>query len=172
MPICSKCDQPITGPYFTGTEIDASGERSLIAHPACLGPGLEAKPLQFRSLGLDAVMVPHEPVRDVQRGPTIDNVELVDQGGSTVLVRLSYPRTSPKQHLEIDLSDVRAADGIRVHYDFSRDGWAIEQASTFEWEVDGDGGDDLVCNPDWQEVVFVKAWARETEPPARKDPHY
>ena len=56
----------------------------------------------------------------------------------------------------IGLVDVRAADDIRVSYDKERDGWKIEQASTFEWD-----GDDEVCDPDWKEVAFVKAWARE-----------
>jgi gentisate 1,2-dioxygenase len=37
-----------------------------------------------------------------------------------------------------------------------RDGWAILQASTFEWSAD-----DEVCDPDWQEVAFVQAWGRE-----------
>lgn len=56
----------------------------------------------------------------------------------------------------IGLVDVRAADSIRVSYDKQRDGWKIEQASTFEWD-----GDDKDCDPDWQEVAFVQAWARE-----------
>ncbi len=56
----------------------------------------------------------------------------------------------------IGLTDVRAADDIRISYDKKRDGWKIEQASIFSWK-----GDDPVCDPDWQEVAFVKAWARE-----------
>jgi gentisate 1,2-dioxygenase len=54
--------------------------------------------------------------------------------------------------------DVRAADSIRISYDHERDGWKIEQASTFEWEAN-----DTVCDPDWQEVAFVQAWGRERE---------
>ena len=56
----------------------------------------------------------------------------------------------------LDLEHVRAADGILVSYDFDRDGWSIRQASQFEWEE----GDEI-CDPDWQEVAFVKAWGRE-----------
>jgi len=70
-----------------------------------------------------------------------------------------YPRNEGQPHtLEIGLMDVRAADCIRVIYDFDRDGWSILQASTFEWE---DAGPDAEYDEDWQEVAFVPAWARE-----------
>ena len=59
----------------------------------------------------------------------------------------------------IGLIDVRAADRIRVSYDKARDGWRIEQASKFAWDAD-----DKICDPDWQEVAFVKAWARDSSP--------
>ena len=78
--------------------------------------------------------------------------------GESLHVDLWYPRndTSTVKSIVIGLMDVRAADGIRVSYDFERDGWKIEQASTFEWDAE-----DEICDPDWQEVAFVKAWARE-----------
>jgi hypothetical protein len=56
----------------------------------------------------------------------------------------------------VDLCCVRAADPIRVTYDFERDGWRIEQAQRFCWE----SGDE-VCDPCWKEVTFVQAWASE-----------
>jgi len=59
-------------------------------------------------------------------------------------------------YLTVGLVDVRAADEIRIHYDYDRDGWSIEQASIFSWDVD-----DAVCDPDWQEVAFVEAWGRQ-----------
>jgi hypothetical protein len=70
---------------------------------------------------------------------------------------LWYPRLDDRvKYLVVGLMDVRAADEIRISYDFDRDGWKIEQASTFEW-----GADDPVCDPDWKEVAFIKAWTRE-----------
>lgn len=80
--------------------------------------------------------------------------------GDTVEVSLWYPRNEDEtvKYIECDLMDVRAADSIRVSYDFDRDGWKIEQASKFSWDVD-----DEVCDSDWQEVAFVEAWAREIE---------
>jgi hypothetical protein len=76
-----------------------------------------------------------------------------------VFVELWYPR-SDDQHkvLQIGLYDVRAADDIQISYDYERDGWVIKQASRFQWDAD-----DEVCDGDWQEVAFIKAWAREVK---------
>jgi hypothetical protein len=76
----------------------------------------------------------------------------------TCYIDLWYPDTpdATVRRFEIGLVDVRAADSIRVSYDKKRDGWKIEQASTFSWDADDD-----VCDADWQEVSFVKAWGRE-----------
>lgn len=74
-------------------------------------------------------------------------------------IQLWYPRDEDSADtIEVELSDVRAADSIRIKYDFERDGWVVLQASVFEWETD-----DLVCDSDWQEVSFIKAWARQKE---------
>lgn len=68
-------------------------------------------------------------------------------------IDLIYPRSNPvtMRSVEIGLEDVRAADSIRVSYDFDRDGWVIQQNATLE------SGEML---DDWQEVAFVKAWGR------------
>lgn len=80
--------------------------------------------------------------------------------GRTLDVQLTYPRVEERPNaVEVGLCDVRAADSLRIEYDFDRDGWVIKQASKFQWEADDD-----VCDPDWQEVAFVKAWARDTRP--------
>lgn len=78
--------------------------------------------------------------------------------GDTLSVDLYYPRSEEVRYVEVGLVEVRAADSIRISYDFDRDGYKIEQASIFEW----DGGDNE-CDPDWQEVAFVPAWGREQE---------
>lgn len=70
-------------------------------------------------------------------------------------IEISYPRISEIKFVCIGLEDVRAADDIRISYDFDRDGWKIEQASIHSWDID-----DEVCDPDWQEVAFVQAWMR------------
>lgn len=86
------------------------------------------------------------------------NIELARVHGDTVAIDLFYPRIEAIKHIQVGLVDVRAADSIRIHYDFERDGYVIEQASTFEWD-----GNDATCDPDWQEVAFVTAWARKKE---------
>jgi hypothetical protein len=83
--------------------------------------------------------------------------DVVESKGATPTVQLWYPRLEGHaQEIEIELSDVRAADSVRVRYDFERDGWVILQASTFEWSCD-----DPICDSDWQEVAFIKSWNRE-----------
>lgn len=83
--------------------------------------------------------------------------------GERLHVPLWCPRTEDPERtfnhpisVEIDLVCVRAADSIRIEYDFERDGYSIKQASKFEWAED-----DEVQDPDWQEVAFVGAWARD-----------
>jgi hypothetical protein len=78
--------------------------------------------------------------------------------GDELHINLWYPDVPENQirKIVVGLVDVRAADDIRISYDKERDGWKIEQASTFEWD-----GADEKCDPDWQEVAFVRAWARE-----------
>lgn len=91
---------------------------------------------------------------------TEDILKEAKQYGDALHIDLWYPRVedNPIKKIVVGLMDVRAADDIRISYDFERDGWKIEQASTFEWS-----GDDDVCDPDWQEVAFIKAWAREKQ---------
>jgi len=85
------------------------------------------------------------------------NRDHVQQKGRTINVSLWYPDVNQNiNSVEIDLFDVRAADSILVSYDKDRDGWSIKQASKFHWE-----SDDEICDPDWQEVAFVQAWARK-----------
>lgn len=106
-----------------------------------------------RAMGLPAVHCPlHEGwIRD-------DDVT----GHRVVMVELSYPprETEPTERpnpsvIEVGLMHVRAADNLRISYDFARDGWSIKQASTFSWSVDE------VEDEDWQEVAFVQAWGRK-----------
>ena len=80
--------------------------------------------------------------------------------GDTAYIDLWYPDVEENDinKVQVGLIDVRSADDIRIWYDKERDGWVIEQASTFEWD-----GDDKICDEDWQEVAFVQAWGREKE---------
>lgn len=86
----------------------------------------------------------------------LDDEAQVSRDGATIVTNFWYPRNEGHvTHIQVGIYDVRAADDIRIHYDFDRDGYAIEQASTFEWE-EGDTKMDM----DWQEVAYVQAWGR------------
>lgn len=82
----------------------------------------------------------------------------VTRRGHTLGVRLTYPNITKAgcTYIDVNQESVRASDGVRLHYDYERDGFVIEQASIFNWE-----SDDPVCDPDWQEVAFIRSWARE-----------
>jgi len=68
--------------------------------------------------------------------------------GDTLTVDIHPHRKVMK--IEIGLEHVRAADNIRVSYDFERDGYVIEQS---RWTDENQTGDL------WQEVAFIQAWA-------------
>lgn len=87
------------------------------------------------------------------------------RGERLAIVDLWYPRCEGPRvaEVEVGLMDVRAADSIRITYDFERDGYSIKQAANFSWEADDEAHDE-----DWQEVAFVKAWAREKPGPLER----
>lgn len=92
----------------------------------------------------------------------LDSPDQVQRRGSCIDVEFWYPTLEGHvTHIQVGLIDVRAADDIRIHYDFDRDGYVIEQASVFEWDAD----DDDVGDPGWKEVAFIKAWAQQVRPP-------
>jgi len=71
----------------------------------------------------------------------------------TIQIDLHYPALPDSiKHFQIGLIDVRAADDIRVSYNFERNGWKIEQPSICEWKAD-----DKVCDQGWTEVAFIPA---------------
>lgn len=81
--------------------------------------------------------------------------------GRRASIEFFYPRGENLiNELEVGLCDVRAADSIKIKYDFDRDGYSIMQASIFCWAAD-----DKELDDDWQEVAFVHAWAREAVTP-------
>jgi hypothetical protein len=88
----------------------------------------------------------------------LDSSDQVSRHQDVLSVYLWYPRDEESRikTIEVGLVDVRAADDIRISYDFARDGYVIKQAGKFEWD-DADEEFDR----DWQEVAFIKAWARK-----------
>jgi hypothetical protein len=62
--------------------------------------------------------------------------------------------------LMIDLMDVRASDGLRVEYDFDRDGWSIRQPRSVTRETGPNRAEQVTT---WHEVYFAPSWALESE---------
>ena len=56
-------------------------------------------------------------IEDYEKGFTFDEC------GDTMSFDFCYPRKNKIKHLFVGLSDVRASDGIRITYDFERDGF-------------------------------------------------
>ena len=84
--------------------------------------------------------------------------DIVIREDRTISTELFYPRNEDQPNaIEIGLCDVRAADGLRIVYDFERDGWSIMQATKSSWHLD----DDL--DQGWTEVYFAQAWAMDPE---------
>lgn len=68
-----------------------------------------------------------------------------------------YPKRDGGRSLHVGLSDVRAADDIRITYDFARDGWKIEQEVLV-----ADSGMSFSKEPrEWREAAFIHAWQFE-----------
>lgn len=75
----------------------------------------------------------------------------------------TYPRYSNNiDSLIVGLGDVRASDGIRITYDFDRDGYVIQQPTQLSWNVDE------VVDQKWKEVAFIESWALEEEQKANE----
>ena len=76
------------------------------------------------------------------------------------LIYPPYPGDDPGDRVttfQVGLMAVRAADDIRVSYDYDRDGWKIEQEKMVRWEGTYAG------TGEWVEVAFVDAWGNERE---------
>lgn len=83
---------------------------------------------------------------------------MIYERGDTVFVDMAYPRINTIHFVGVGVEDVRASDGIRIGYDFERDGYVIEQPTKLEWDAH-----DEKCDPLWKEVAFIKSWALEAD---------
>lgn len=85
------------------------------------------------------------------------NLEISDRG-KVANIEIQYPRNGEFSEVKVGICDVRAADSIRVRYDFERDGYSILQASNFDYPQENPIPENW---EDWQEVAFIRAWGRE-----------
>lgn len=81
-----------------------------------------------------------------------------------VHVTLTYPPWTDAdntkgqcRHIHVNQEAVRASDGVRLHYDYQRDGFVVEQPRPWLELIDG-------CyhsREEWIEVGFFKSWQFE-----------
>lgn len=101
----------------------------------------------------------YEKIRESEYGVSPNNVHITRRG-DTLCVENTYPNITKVgvKYFEIDQESVRASDGIRLHYDYDRDGWVIEQPTKLIWLANDDP-----CDMGWKEVAFIQSWALEAE---------
>jgi hypothetical protein len=94
-------------------------------------------------------------------GKHVDNFHL-SRRDDALEVALTYPpwtdadnKGGQLRHVQINQESVRASDGIRVHYDYERDGFVIEQPKV---RYEPDGEDALKMVEEWIEVAFCPSW--------------
>ena len=85
----------------------------------------------------------------------------IEEDGLTAHVDIWYPECEGRpKFLNVGLIDVRASDGVRLHYDFERDGFVVEQPKPIVERVEEDGC--IVCGEEWIEVGFFQSWRFNT----------
>lgn len=103
----------------------------------------------------------YETIRESEYGDSPRNYYLAHRG-DTLRVELTYPNIGPPERARfvyLNQESTRASDGVRLHYDYARDGWVVCQPGKSVWR-----GDDEEMDEDWGEVAFIASWARmETE---------
>lgn len=92
----------------------------------------------------------------------VNNIDVypVTDEEKVVHVEIEYPRNQLVDTVEVGLCDVRAADNIRVKYDFERDGWVILQPRAYHPKIEDDSYD---YAEEWIESAFCQAWQYELD---------
>lgn len=103
----------------------------------------------------------HKKIHESEYGESPLNFH-VAKHGDELHVELTYPpwtdadnKNGQCRHIHINQEAVRASDGIRVHYDYSRDGFVVEQPRPYMVLED----DCYHCRETWIEVGFFQSWA-------------
>lgn len=84
----------------------------------------------------------------------------VERWFDEVKIDLMYPpyendkENTNAKYIEINLSAVRATDGVRIHFNYERGGWVIEQPT---------GNYDEQNLEIWEESAFLESWAKDKE---------
>lgn len=92
----------------------------------------------------------------------------VAKSDDTLDVTLTYPpwtdadnKNNQCRHIHVNQEAVRASDGIRLHYDYERDGFVVEQPRT---RLVATGKNSYEERDEWVEVGFFQSWRFDTRP--------
>ncbi len=93
----------------------------------------------------------------IEVGNRPDDIQTIEYDDQHIMVDLCYPPYDKHVGIEVGLCAVRAADSIRIRFNYDNDGWDILQ----QVYDNNDGW----TNPTgrWIQVAFVEAWALERE---------
>lgn len=105
-------------------------------------------------------------------GTAPDNFHL-SRHDAELHVTLTYPpRTDADntkgqiRYVVFDQEATRASDGVRLHYDYERDGFVVEQNKPRLRKTDNDG---YAHVDNWTEVGFFQSWALADPEPSEAD---
>jgi hypothetical protein len=109
-------------------------------------------------------MIDHVKIHESGYGGSPFNFH-VTKSGDELLVDLTCPPKVGEEngagqcrYVVFDQESVRASDGIRLHYDYDRDGYVVEQPKHRLVKIEGKSYDTVT---DWIEVGFFGAWKFE-----------
>jgi hypothetical protein len=92
----------------------------------------------------------------------------VTKSDDTLNVTLTYPpwtdadnKNNQCRYIHVDQEAVRASDGLRLHYDYDRDGFVVEQPRT---RLIATGKNSYEEQDEWIEVGFFQSWHFDQRP--------
>ena len=105
---------------------------------------------------------------DVHKSDYCSNNFHVTRRGDTLAVELTYPPRNDEvidrvTYVEVDQESVRASGGIRIHFDYERNGFVVEQA--MNWAGVPQNTDGTFDEMDYQfaEVGFFDAFHKDAK---------
>ena len=108
----------------------------------------------------------HKKIHESEYGESPFNFH-VSKHGDELHVDMTYPpktdadnRNGQCRYVCVDQEAVRASDGVRLHYDYDRDGFVVEQPRQRLKKIGKNSYDTIT---DWIEVGFFQSWRFESE---------
>lgn len=108
----------------------------------------------------------HQKIHESKYGESPLNFH-VTKHDDTLSVELTYPpwtdadnKNDQCRYVEVNQEATRASDGVRLHYDYERDGFVVEQPRPRLKKI---GNREYEHAEDWIEVAFLESWRFDTK---------